>query len=219
MNVSPRQLTGDTIVDDVAGALAHAGLDPASLVLEITETAMMRDTDVARRNLLALDELGVGLALDDFGTGYSSLTYLQQFPIDVVKIDKSFVATIGQRNRNPSLAPAIIQLAQTLDLVPVAEGVETHDQLVELRALGCDLVQGFLLHRPHERRGPERRCSPARPRPARRRSRPERTARSPGPDARVRRVRDCARWTSRWPSSPRRSAAPDSSASGRSAPT
>ena len=109
---------------------------------------MMRDTDVARRNLLALDEIGVGLALDDFGTGYSSLTYLQQFPIDVVKIDKSFVATIGQRTRNPSLAPAIIQLAQTLDLVPVAEGVETHDQLVELRALGCDLVQGFLLHRP-----------------------------------------------------------------------
>jgi EAL domain-containing protein (putative c-di-GMP-specific phosphodiesterase class I) len=90
----------------------------------------------------------VGLALDDFGTGYSSLTYLQQFPIDVVKIDKSFVATIGQRTRGPSLAPAIIQLAQTLDLVPVAEGVETHDQLVELRKLGCDLVQGFLLHRP-----------------------------------------------------------------------
>jgi diguanylate cyclase (GGDEF)-like protein/PAS domain S-box-containing protein len=148
VNVSPRQLTGDTIVDDVAQALAHAHLDPASLVLEITETAMMRDTDLARRNLFALDELGVGLALDDFGTGYSSLTYLQQFPIDVVKIDKSFVATIGQRNRIPSLAPAIIQLARTLGLVPVAEGVETHDQLVELRALGCDLIQGFLLHRP-----------------------------------------------------------------------
>ena len=148
VNVSPRQLTGDTIVDDVVRALGQARLDPASLVLEITETAMMRDTDVARRNLLALDEIGVGLALDDFGTGYSSLTYLQQFPIDVVKIDKSFVATIGQRTRNPSLAPAIIQLAQTLNLVPVAEGVETHDQLVELRALGCDLVQGFLLHRP-----------------------------------------------------------------------
>jgi diguanylate cyclase (GGDEF)-like protein/PAS domain S-box-containing protein len=148
VNVSPRQLTGETIVDDVARALERARLDPASLVLEITETAMMRDTDVARRHLLALDEIGVGLALDDFGTGYSSLTYLQQFPIDVVKIDKSFVATIGQRTRNPSLAPAIIQLARTLDLVPVAEGVETHDQLVELRTLGCDLVQGFLLHRP-----------------------------------------------------------------------
>jgi diguanylate cyclase (GGDEF)-like protein len=148
VNVSPRQLTGDTIVDDVARAIDAAGLHPASLVLEITETAMMRDTDVARRNLLALDELGVGLALDDFGTGYSSLTYLQQFPIDVVKIDKSFVATVGKRTRQPSLAPAIIQLARTLDLVPVAEGVETHDQLVELRNLGCDLVQGFLLHRP-----------------------------------------------------------------------
>jgi diguanylate cyclase (GGDEF)-like protein/PAS domain S-box-containing protein len=148
VNVSPSQLTGDTIVEDVARAIGNAGLTPPSLVLEITETAMMRDTDVARRNLLALDSLGVGLALDDFGTGYSSLTYLQQFPIDVVKIDKSFVASLGQRTRRPSLAPAIIQLAQTLDLVPVAEGVETRDQLIELRNLGCDLVQGFLLHRP-----------------------------------------------------------------------
>jgi diguanylate cyclase (GGDEF)-like protein/PAS domain S-box-containing protein len=148
VNVSPRQLTSDTIVDDVARAITDAGLDPASLVLEITETAVMRDTDVARRNLMALDALGVGLALDDFGTGYSSLTYLQQFPIDVVKIDKSFVAAIGRRTDRPSLAPAIIQLARTLGLVPVAEGVETHGQLMELRNLGCDLVQGFLLHRP-----------------------------------------------------------------------
>ena len=180
---------------------------------------MMRDTDVARRNLLALDELGVGLALDDFGTGYSSLTYLQQFPIDVVKIDKSFVATIGQRTRNPSLAPAIIQLAQTLDLVPVAEGVETHDQLVELRALGLRPGAG-LPPAPAESaealsaapRGRGRRGLRAAARVLSRHDRP-------GPDARVRRVRDCARWTSRWPSSPRRSAVPDSSACGRSAPT
>ena len=93
VNVSPRQLVGDTIVADVESALAASQLPPAALILEITETAMMLDTTVARRNLVALDALGVRLALDDFGTGYSSLTYLQQFPIDIVKIDKSFVAS------------------------------------------------------------------------------------------------------------------------------
>ncbi len=148
VNVSPRQLVGDTIVADVESALAASQLPPAALILEITETAMMLDTTVARRNLVALDALGVRLALDDFGTGYSSLTYLQQFPIDIVKIDKSFVASIGRSTGGPSLATTIIQLARSLDLVPVAEGVETREQLVRLRALGCDLVQGFLLHRP-----------------------------------------------------------------------
>ncbi len=148
VNVSPRQLVGDTIVDDVEAALAASELAPASLILEITETAMMLDTTTARRNLVALDALGVRLALDDFGTGYSSLTYLQQFPIDIVKIDKSFIASIGQSTGALSLATAIIQLTRSLDLVPVAEGVETGEQLDRLRALGCDLVQGFLLHRP-----------------------------------------------------------------------
>jgi predicted signal transduction protein with EAL and GGDEF domain len=152
VNVSPRQLVGDTIVTDVEAALAASELPPASLILEITETAMMLDTTVARRNLMALDALGVRLALDDFGTGYSSLTYLQQFPIDIVKIDKSFVASIGQSAGGTSLATAIIQLASSLDLVPVAEGVETREQLVRLRALGCRLVQGFLLHRPQPAR-------------------------------------------------------------------
>ena len=179
---------------------------------------MMRDTDVARRNLLALDELGVGLALDDFGTGYSSLTYLQQFPIDVVKIDKSFVATIGQRTRRPSLAPAIIQLAQTLDLVPVAEGVETHDQLVELRNARLRPRPGVPPAPAAERRGAHR---AARRRGATRYAPPLASARATatGPDVHVRRVRDCARWTSRWPSSPRRSEAPASTGSGSSAPT
>ncbi len=152
VNVSPRQLAGDHIVTDVEQILAETGLAPSTLVLEITETAMMRETEIAGRNLRALDALGIGLALDDFGTGYSSLTYLQQFPIDVVKIDKSFVTTIEDhdpsgRSRS-SLAPAIIQLAQSLGLATVAEGVETQGQLLRLRALGCDMVQGFLLHRP-----------------------------------------------------------------------
>ena len=148
VNVSPRQLAGDGIVATVAEVLATTGLDPSSLILEITETAMMRDTEIASRNLHGLKELGVSLALDDFGTGYSSLTYLQQFPIDIVKIDKSFVDSVDDRTKKHSLAPAIIQLAQTLGLRTVAEGVEHPGQLLRLRNLGCDLVQGFLLHRP-----------------------------------------------------------------------
>ena len=148
VNVSPRQLAGDGIVAAVAEVLATTGLDPSSLILEITETAMMRDTEVASRNLHGLKALGVSLALDDFGTGYSSLTYLQQFPIDIVKIDKSFVDSVDDRAKTHSLAPAIIQLAQTLGLRTVAEGVEHPGQLLRLRNLRCDLVQGFLLHRP-----------------------------------------------------------------------
>jgi len=148
VNVSPRQLAGETIVDDVASALADAGLAATGLVVEITETAMLHDTGTATANLQALDELGIRLALDDFGTGYSSLTYLQQFPIDIVKIDKSFVAMLTTEQRRRPLAPAIIELAHHLELVTVAEGVETPAQLAQLRALGCDLLQGYLLHPP-----------------------------------------------------------------------
>ena len=148
VNVSPRQLSSSAIVSDVQEILSATGLPPRKLTLEITETAMMRDTEVASRNLHDLKSLGVMLALDDFGTGYSSLNYLQQFPIDIVKIDKSFVDTIAERGEAQSLAPAIIQLAQSLGLRTVAEGVEHPRQLQRLRALRCDLVQGFLLHRP-----------------------------------------------------------------------
>ena len=148
VNVSPRQLGSSGIVADVDEILRATGLPPHKLTLEITETAMMRDTAVAGRNLHDLKSLGLMLALDDFGTGYSSLTYLQQFPIDIVKIDKSFVDTIAERGASQSLAPAIVQLAQSLGLRTVAEGVEHPRQLQRLRALQCDLVQGFLLHRP-----------------------------------------------------------------------
>ncbi len=147
VNVSPRQLGSDRVIADVAAVLELTDLDPSSLILEITETAMMRDTEVASRNLHGLKALGVSLALDDFGTGYSSLTYLQQFPIDIVKIDKSFVASLDDPDGR-SLAPAVIRLAQSLGLTTVAEGVENLVQLQRLRELGCDLLQGFLLHRP-----------------------------------------------------------------------
>ena len=147
VNVSSRQLAGDRVLDDVARALELSGLDPTALILEITETAMLQDTAGAQRNLDALSAMGLRLALDDFGTGYSSLTHLQQFPIDILKIDKSFVATIADRATS-TLGPAIIQLASSLGLITVAEGVENPDQLRRLRELECQLVQGFWLHRP-----------------------------------------------------------------------
>ncbi len=147
VNVSPRQLTGDRIVADVARALENSGIHPSSLILEITETAMLQDTTTAGRNLDAVKAMGVTLALDDFGTGFSSLTHLQQFPIDIVKIDKSFVSKIHESGSG-SLGPAVIQLATSLGLTTVAEGVENVSQLRRLRELKCDLVQGFWLHRP-----------------------------------------------------------------------
>ncbi len=146
VNVSSRQLAGEAIVPAVVLALTESGLDPSNLILEITETAMFQDTQTARRNLRALKAMGLRLALDDFGTGYSSLTHLQHFPIDIVKIDKSFVASIV--DRDSVLAPAIIQLASSLGLTTVAEGVENAEQLRRLRELDCDLLQGFWLHRP-----------------------------------------------------------------------
>ncbi len=147
VNVSPRQIAGDRLVDDVARALDSSGINPSTLILEITETAMLQDTTAASRNLDAIHAMGVKLALDDFGTGFSSLTHLQQFPIDIVKIDKSFVSKIHELGSG-SLAPAVIQLATSLGLTTVAEGVENVAQLRRLRELNCDLVQGFWLHRP-----------------------------------------------------------------------
>ena len=129
-------------------ALERSGLPARSLVLEITETAMMHETDATIDKLLALKALGVRLAVDDFGTGYSSLSYLQRFPVDILKIDRSFVAAIEDNAENSSLAPAIVSLAHTLRLDAVAEGVETVGQADALAGLGCDLAQGFYFSRP-----------------------------------------------------------------------
>jgi diguanylate cyclase (GGDEF)-like protein/PAS domain S-box-containing protein len=148
VNVSPRQLRDPRIVDDVARALRATALAPACLTLEITEGAMMQDTDVALVHLTALKALGVRLAVDDFGTGYSSLSYLQRFPIDVLKIDRSFVLGIDRGPEDSALARAIVRLAQTLRLVAVAEGVENEAQAALLRQLGCQLAQGYLFARP-----------------------------------------------------------------------
>ncbi len=147
VNLSPRQLLDPTLPDRVELLLYRCGLPPAMLILEITESALMADPDAAIESLHRLSELGVRLAVDDFGTGYSSLAYLQQFPMDLLKIDRSFVADIMSET-GPSLASAIVQISHTLGLVPIAEGVEDQDQMEALRGLGCELAQGYHLGRP-----------------------------------------------------------------------
>jgi EAL domain-containing protein (putative c-di-GMP-specific phosphodiesterase class I) len=128
--------------------LAATSIVPHSLKLEITESAVMQDAEAAERTLRALKELGVQLAIDDFGTGYSSLSYLKRFPVDTLKIDRSFVDGLGSDAQDTAIVRSVVALAQTLDLSVTAEGVETSSQLAQLRLLGCDFSQGYLLGRP-----------------------------------------------------------------------
>ncbi len=148
VNLSGRQLQEPDIVDDVRNALAESGLDPKRLVLELTESMLMQNTDLSMARLMALKELGVSLAIDDFGTGYSSLSYLQRYPIDILKIDKAFVDVIDKNGEGPVLASAIIALGETLRMNTVAEGIETEEQRRELIQLGCELGQGYLFAPP-----------------------------------------------------------------------
>jgi diguanylate cyclase (GGDEF)-like protein/PAS domain S-box-containing protein len=148
VNLSARQLVEPNLAFDVAAILEASGVRAASLMLEITEGAMMGDTDAAITNLDALKALGVLLAVDDFGTGYSSLAYLNQFPIDILKVDKSFVDTIDGSPEDAALPHAIIRLAQTLNLTLIAEGVERESQRIRLCELECDLAQGYHLGYP-----------------------------------------------------------------------
>ena len=148
VNLSSRQFQDPDLCARVAAVLTAVGLTPSSLVLEITETVVMGDTDRTLSTLRALKRLGVRLAIDDFGTGYSSLSYLKRFPVDVVKIDKSFVDGLGDSPVDREIVLAVIRLASAVGMQTVAEGVETVAQLDELRSLGCTMVQGFLLARP-----------------------------------------------------------------------
>ena len=152
VNLSGRSLAHGHLPEAVAGALAESGLDPGLLTLEITEGALMRDAASTVQTLTTLRELGVQLAVDDFGTGYSSLAYLQRFPVHALKVDRSFVAGLDLPGGGDSAAivRAVAGLATALDLRTVAEGIETSSQLAAVRALGCDLGQGFLLGRPSE---------------------------------------------------------------------
>jgi EAL domain-containing protein (putative c-di-GMP-specific phosphodiesterase class I) len=147
VNLSGRQLLQPSLPDEVAAVLAATGLDAGCLVLEVTESMLVNDPVVLDR-LHALRALGVGLAIDDFGTGYSSLAYLQRFPVDTLKIDKSFVDGLGGTDGESPLAGAVVSIARSLRLRVVAEGVETVEQAQRLRALGCGLAQGYLFARP-----------------------------------------------------------------------
>jgi EAL domain-containing protein (putative c-di-GMP-specific phosphodiesterase class I) len=150
VNVSPRQLAGASFPDDVAAALADSGIAPSSLTLEITETALVTEPRAVAERLAQLNRLGVRIALDDFGTGYSSLSYLREFPVDVLKIDRSFVRLLS--GQDAAIVHGIIQLGRTLDLEVVAEGVEDEVQLERLRRERCHLAQGYLFSRPLEAR-------------------------------------------------------------------
>jgi EAL domain-containing protein (putative c-di-GMP-specific phosphodiesterase class I) len=147
VNLSLRQIQHSDIVADVRDALDECRLPAERLTLEITESVLMDDTDLAVRRLRDLKALGVTLALDDFGTGYSSLSYLSRFPVDILKMDRSFL-TEGSTPGANSLASAVVGLGATLALEVVAEGIEISEQADSLRALGCDLGQGFLFARP-----------------------------------------------------------------------
>ena len=148
VNLAPSQLSDPTIVEDVAGVLERTGLDPARLVLEITEDGVMRKPDVALRAMNELRELGVTLALDDFGTGHSSLAHLREFPLDTLKIARPFVVALEEGDRDAAFVETIVRLAASLDLRVVAEGIETSDNAAALSALGCELGQGFYFGQP-----------------------------------------------------------------------
>jgi diguanylate cyclase (GGDEF)-like protein/PAS domain S-box-containing protein len=148
VNVSARQFRTTGFVDEVRQALAESGVEPGTLMLEITESLLLRNDEQVRSDLEGLRAMGVRLAIDDFGTGYSSLSYLQHMPIDVLKIDKSFIDDVHASNQQRALVTAIVQLARTLDLAVVAEGVEHPAQHAALVEMGCPYGQGYLFARP-----------------------------------------------------------------------
>lgn len=148
VNLSGRQLAHEGLVDQVSNVLHNTGIDPSWLCLEITETALIRDLGSSTEKLRALKSLGVTVAVDDFGTGYASLVYLRQLPVDLVKIDRSFVGGITLGHEDLVIVSSVISLAHSLGKVALAEGVETKAQLDRLEALDCDLAQGYYFHRP-----------------------------------------------------------------------
>jgi diguanylate cyclase (GGDEF)-like protein len=148
VNVSGRQLDTDAFVTDVQDALSKSGLDPSALTVEITETTLMRNVEETTRRLTAIRELGVRIAIDDFGTGYSSLAHLQQFRVDALKIDRSFIARITESSESKTLVHTLVQLGKALSIETLAEGIEQQQELSMLQAEQCDSGQGFLLARP-----------------------------------------------------------------------
>jgi diguanylate cyclase (GGDEF)-like protein len=148
VNVSAYQLGRSGFAEDVRRALCDSQIEPSSLTLEITETALMRDVGVAHEHLLEIKALGVRIAIDDFGTGYASLSQLQRMPVDILKVDRSFIAALSDGGQGRELLEAILGVGRSLSLTVVAEGIEDHSQLSALEAMGCQMAQGFLLGRP-----------------------------------------------------------------------
>jgi EAL domain-containing protein (putative c-di-GMP-specific phosphodiesterase class I) len=148
VNVSGRQLDSDQLVVDIEQALEASGLPAESLTIEITETTLMRHVDETAKRLAAIKDLGVKIAIDDFGTGYSSLAHLQQFPVDALKIDRSFVAGLRDNKEGETLIHTLVQLGKALSIETFAEGIEEQQELTLLRAENCDSGQGFLFARP-----------------------------------------------------------------------
>jgi diguanylate cyclase (GGDEF)-like protein/PAS domain S-box-containing protein len=148
VNLSARQLGESDLVPTIEGAIREAGISPGLICLEITESALMEDAEAAAAQLDQLRRLGISLGVDDFGTGYSSLAYLNRFPLDVLKIDRSFVSGLGTDPESETIVAAIIDLAHALGLVVIAEGVETEQQLLVLRRLECDQAVGYYFSRP-----------------------------------------------------------------------
>src|SRR5207237_6444465 len=148
VNLSARQLQSPAIVADVRDAIEESGIEPSSLTLEVTESAMMKNIDLSVLRLRELRDLRVRIAIDDFGAGYSSLGYIRQFPVDILKVDKSFIDRIDEGEEELALAAAIIDMAKVLNLRPVAEGVERVEQAERLVELGCDLAQGYYYAKP-----------------------------------------------------------------------
>jgi EAL domain-containing protein (putative c-di-GMP-specific phosphodiesterase class I) len=142
VNLSPRQFAEESLLLDIKSALDDSGVEGSDLELEITETMVMNDPEQAVNTLRRLKDLGIRVAIDDFGTGYSSLAYLKRFPIDSVKVDRSFVEDIPQDVDSMAIVQAIISMAHSLRLKVVAEGVETEAQVSFLRGEGCDEIQG-----------------------------------------------------------------------------
>jgi diguanylate cyclase (GGDEF)-like protein len=148
VNVSGRQLDSDELIEDVEGALAKSGLEPQALTVEITETTLMRNVEETARRLAAVKQLGVRIAIDDFGTGYSSLAHLQRFPVDALKIDRSFISGMKDNLEGETLIQTLVQLGKALSIETFAEGIEQQQELTVLRDQDCDSGQGFLFARP-----------------------------------------------------------------------
>jgi diguanylate cyclase (GGDEF)-like protein len=148
VNVSGRQLDTDQLIADIEGALCDSGLDPGALTIEITETTLMRNIEETARRLTQIKGLGVRIAIDDFGTGYSSLAHLQRFPVDALKIDRSFISGLKHNEEGETLIRTLVQLGKSLSIETFAEGIEQQQELTLLREQDCDSGQGFLFARP-----------------------------------------------------------------------